>query len=119
MLAFAKGVGIMDLEDSRVSCPIEIRELATLLDQNQAEAKRRKMQVYGRLHDGVRRSSVLRRLRGLRVSAGHHRVHVDVMLPQRLSDEQRRLLAEFEASVGEDTYRPDDSLLGRIRSAFS
>jgi molecular chaperone DnaJ len=50
---------------------------------------------------------------------GDHRLHVDVMLPQRLSDEQRRLLAEFEASVGDDTYRPDGSLLGRIRSAFS
>ncbi len=50
---------------------------------------------------------------------GDHRLHVDVMLPQRLSDEQRRLLAEFEASVGDDTYRPDASLLGRIRSAFS
>ena len=50
---------------------------------------------------------------------GDHRVHVDVMLPERLTDKQRRLLAEFEASVGDDTYRPDDSLLGRIRSAFS
>ena len=50
---------------------------------------------------------------------GDHRVHVDVMLPQRLTDEQRRLLAEFEASVSDDAYRPDDSLLGRIRSAFS
>ena len=50
---------------------------------------------------------------------GDHRLHLDVMLPQRLSDEQRRLLAEFEASVGEDAYRPDGSLLGRIRSAFS
>jgi molecular chaperone DnaJ len=50
---------------------------------------------------------------------GDHRLHVDVMLPQRLTDEQRRLLAEFEASVGDETYRPDESLLGRIRSAFS
>jgi len=40
-------------------------------------------------------------------------------LPQRLTDEQRRLVAEFEASVSDDAYRPDDSLLGRIRSAFS
>ena len=50
---------------------------------------------------------------------GDHRVHVDVMLPQRMTDEQRRLLAEFEASVGDDTYRPDESFFGRIRSAFS
>ena len=34
------------------------------------------------------------------------------MLPQRLTDEQRRLLAEFEASAGDDTYRPDESLPG-------
>ena len=50
---------------------------------------------------------------------GDHRLYVDVMLPRRMSDEQRRLLAEFEASVGDETYRADDSLLGRIRSAFS
>ena len=50
---------------------------------------------------------------------GDHRVHVNVMLPQRLTDEQRRLLAEFEGSVGDDTYRPDESFLGRIKSAFS
>ncbi len=50
---------------------------------------------------------------------GDHRVHVDVMLPQRMTAEQRRLLAEFEAGAGEDTYSPDGSLLGRIRSAFS
>jgi len=42
-----------------------------------------------------------------------------VMLPQRLTDDQRRLLAEFEAAVAEDTYKPDESFLGRIRSAFS
>ena len=50
---------------------------------------------------------------------GDHRVHVNVMLPQRLTDEQRRLLAEFEGSVGDDTYRLDESFLGRIKSAFS
>ena len=50
---------------------------------------------------------------------GDHRLLVNVMLPRRLTDEQRRLLAEFEAAVGEDTYRPDESFFGRIRSAFS
>jgi len=50
---------------------------------------------------------------------GDHRVIVNVMLPERMTDEQRRLLAEFEASVGDDTYRPDESFFGRIRSAFS
>ncbi len=50
---------------------------------------------------------------------GDHRLVVNVMLPQRLTDDQRRLLAEFEAAVAEDTYKPDESFLGRIRSAFS
>jgi molecular chaperone DnaJ len=50
---------------------------------------------------------------------GDHRVHVNVMLPERLTDEQRRLLAEFEASVSDDTYQPDESFFSRIKSAFS
>ena len=50
---------------------------------------------------------------------GDHRLLVNVMLPQRLTDDQRRLLSEFEAAVGEDTYKPDESFFGRIRSAFS
>jgi molecular chaperone DnaJ len=50
---------------------------------------------------------------------GDHRLLVNVMLPQRLTDDQRQLLADFEAAVGEDTYRPDESFFGRIRSAFS
>jgi hypothetical protein len=28
-------------------------------------------------------------------------------------------LGEFEAAAAEDTYKPDESFLGRIRSAFS
>jgi molecular chaperone DnaJ len=50
---------------------------------------------------------------------GDHRLLVNVMLPQRLTDEQRRLLAEFEAAVTDETYRPDESFFGRLRSAFS
>jgi molecular chaperone DnaJ len=50
---------------------------------------------------------------------GDHRLLVNVMLPQRLTDEQRRLLTEFEAAVTDETYRPDESFFGRIRSAFS
>jgi molecular chaperone DnaJ len=50
---------------------------------------------------------------------GDHRLLVNVMLPKRLTDEQRRLLGEFEAAVTDDTYRPDESFFGRIRSAFS
>jgi molecular chaperone DnaJ len=50
---------------------------------------------------------------------GDHRLIVNVMLPQRMTDQQRRLLSEFESAVTEDTYRPDESFFGRIRSAFS
>jgi molecular chaperone DnaJ len=50
---------------------------------------------------------------------GDHRLIVNVMLPQRLTDDQRRLLAEFESAVTDETYRPEESFFGRIRSAFS
>jgi molecular chaperone DnaJ len=50
---------------------------------------------------------------------GSHRVLVNVLMPSRLTDQQRRLLAEFEATAGEDTYRADESFMSRIRSAFS
>jgi molecular chaperone DnaJ len=66
---------------------------------------------------------VLLRGRGVPVlngrGRGDHRLHVNVLVPRRLTDEQRRLLAEFEASAGDDTYRADESFMGRIRSAFS
>jgi molecular chaperone DnaJ len=66
---------------------------------------------------------ILLRSRGVPVlngrGRGDHRVHVNVLVPRRLTDEQRRLLAEFEASVADDTYRADESFMGRIRSAFS
>jgi molecular chaperone DnaJ len=39
---------------------------------------------------------------------GDHRLLVNVMVPRRLNDEQRRLLAEFEQTADEETYRPDD-----------
>jgi molecular chaperone DnaJ len=51
---------------------------------------------------------------------GDQLVQVNVLMPRKLTDEQRRLLNEFQAGVGEDTYAaPEDgSLLGRIRAAF-
>ena len=36
----------------------------------------------------------------------------------RLSDEQRRLLAEFEAASDDDTYRNDESFFEKLKSAF-
>jgi DnaJ-class molecular chaperone len=35
-----------------------------------------------------------------------------------LTDEQRRLLEEFESSTDEDTYRHDESFFEKLKSAF-
>jgi molecular chaperone DnaJ len=49
---------------------------------------------------------------------GDHRVVVNVVVPTRLTDEQRRLLEEFERLAGDETYRPDESFLDKLRAAF-
>jgi molecular chaperone DnaJ len=49
---------------------------------------------------------------------GDQRVLVNVSVPRRLSEEQRRLLQEFEAASDADTYRHDESLFDKLKSAF-
>ncbi|HEY6960431.1 MAG TPA: molecular chaperone DnaJ [Gaiellaceae bacterium] len=49
---------------------------------------------------------------------GDHRVLVNVSVPRRLTDEQRRLLEEFEAASDEHTYRHDESFFEKLKSAF-
>jgi molecular chaperone DnaJ len=49
---------------------------------------------------------------------GDHRVLVSVAVPQHLSDEQRRLLEEFERSADERTYRADEGFFEKLKSAF-
>jgi molecular chaperone DnaJ len=49
---------------------------------------------------------------------GDHRVLVNVTVPRRLSDEQRRLLAEFDAASDEHTYQHDESFFDKLKSAF-
>ena len=49
---------------------------------------------------------------------GDHRVLVNVLVPRRLSDEQRRLLEEFERASDDDTYRTDESFFEKLKSAF-
>ena len=49
---------------------------------------------------------------------GDHRVLVNVAVPRRLNEEQRRLLAEFDAASDEDTYRLDESFFEKLKSAF-
>ena len=64
-------------------------------------------------------------LRGPRASpcwagaaAGDHRIVVGVMIPRKLTDEQRAQLQGFESGVDDATYAPDESFLGRLRAAF-
>jgi len=49
---------------------------------------------------------------------GDHRVLVNVLVPRHLSDEQRRLLAEFDTHVDERTYKADEGFFEKIKSAF-
>jgi molecular chaperone DnaJ len=49
---------------------------------------------------------------------GDHRVLVNVAVPRRLNDEQRRLLTEFDAASDENTYRHDESFFEKLKSAF-
>jgi molecular chaperone DnaJ len=68
----------------------------------------------GRLH--VLRGKGMPVLQGF--GRGDQRVLVNVSVPRHLSDEQRRLLEEFEAASDENTYRADESFLGKLKSAF-
>lgn len=50
---------------------------------------------------------------------GDQRILVNVLVPRRLSDEQRRLLQEFEEHADEGTYgKADGGLFGKLKSAF-
>ena len=49
---------------------------------------------------------------------GDHRVLVNVAVPRRLSDEQRRLLEQFAESTTEDNYRGDEGFFDKLKSAF-
>jgi molecular chaperone DnaJ len=49
---------------------------------------------------------------------GDHRVLVNVTVPRHLSEDQRRLLHEFEAASDEHTYAKDESFFDKLKSAF-
>jgi molecular chaperone DnaJ len=49
---------------------------------------------------------------------GDQRVLVNVAVPRHLTDEQRRLLDEFDAASDEHTYRTDESFFDKLKSAF-
>jgi len=62
------------------------------------------------------------RSRGIPVLQGHGRgdlkVVVNVLVPTRLTDEQRELLEQFAALSGETTYEPDPSFFDKVRAVF-
>jgi molecular chaperone DnaJ len=49
---------------------------------------------------------------------GDHRVLVNVVVPRHLSDEQRRLLEDFERGTTEENYRGEEGFFEKIRAAF-
>jgi molecular chaperone DnaJ len=49
---------------------------------------------------------------------GDHRVLVNVVVPHRLTEEQRRLLEEFERAEDDSTYQADAGFFEKLRSAF-
>src|SRR2546423_13140566 len=49
---------------------------------------------------------------------GNQRVLVNVTVPRRLNEEQRRLLEEFERLAGEETYEPGEGFFDKLKSAF-
>ncbi len=49
---------------------------------------------------------------------GDERVLVSVLVPRNLTDEQRRLLREFDEHADEHTYDKPEGLLGKLKSAF-
>jgi len=49
---------------------------------------------------------------------GDHRVLVNVVVPRHLSDEQRRLLEQFDTHSDERTYKADEGFFEKLKSAF-
>jgi molecular chaperone DnaJ len=49
---------------------------------------------------------------------GDQRILVNVLVPRRLSDEQRRLLGEFDQHADERTYGKSEGLFDKLKSAF-
>ena len=49
---------------------------------------------------------------------GDERILVNVLVPRQLSDEQRRLLREFDEHSDEHTYDKRDGFFDKLKSAF-
>ncbi len=49
---------------------------------------------------------------------GDHRVLVNVVVPRHVTDEQRRLLEQFDEHSDDRTYKPDEGFFEKLKSAF-
>jgi molecular chaperone DnaJ len=49
---------------------------------------------------------------------GDHRILVNVTVPRRLTEEQQRLLEEFERLSTDETYKKDESFFDKLKSVF-
>jgi molecular chaperone DnaJ len=49
---------------------------------------------------------------------GDHRVLVNVAVPRHLTEDQRRLLGDFDQTVSEETYQPGEGFFEKLKSAF-
>jgi molecular chaperone DnaJ len=49
---------------------------------------------------------------------GDHRVLVNVAVPRRLTDEQRKLLEELDRGLGAEAYDEDEGFFAKLKSAF-
>ena len=43
---------------------------------------------------------------------------MNVVMPRRLTEDQRKLLGEFAASTDEETYAAENGFFQRLKSAF-
>jgi molecular chaperone DnaJ len=49
---------------------------------------------------------------------GDQRILVNVLVPRHVSDEQRRLLEEFDSHADDHTYKADEGFFEKLKSAF-
>jgi molecular chaperone DnaJ len=49
---------------------------------------------------------------------GNQRVLVNVTVPRRLTEEQRKLLAQFEQLSTDETYQAEEGFFDKLKSAF-
>jgi molecular chaperone DnaJ len=49
---------------------------------------------------------------------GDLKVVINVLVPRKLTDEQRDLLDQFAELTGETTYEADQSFLDKVRAVF-